>query len=386
MPNPADFLSLEEELSDEQRTIRNAAKSLVEKELAPTIKAAYEEGIFPKELIKKMGTSGFLGAQLRGYGCAGVDALSYGLIMKELERGDSALRSFASVQGSLVMFPIYSFGSDQQKEQWLPKLASGDAIGCFGLTEPEGGSDPASMRTSAKLIGNEWVLNGVKTWITNASLADICVVFARTDNGIQGFLVEKDTPGLSTETIKHKLSMRASNTGTLYLDDCRIPRKNMLEKSAGLKQALSCLSEARFGIAFGAIGAAEDCFLEALHFALDRTLFHKKLANFQLVQRKLALMATEISKANLLAFHLARLKMAQKLNPSQISMAKLNNVAMALDCARVARDILGANGITNEFHSMRHACNLESVYTYEGTNDIHLLIIGKELTGLDAFQ
>lgn len=386
MHNPADFLSLEDELSGEQRTIRDLAKSFVERELAPTIKAAYEEGIFPKALVKKLGALGFLGAQLQGYGCAGVDALSYGLIMKELERGDSAIRSFASVQGSLVMFPIYSFGSDEQKAQWLPRLASGDAIGCFGLTEPEGGSDPASMRTSAQLSGNNWVLNGQKTWITNASIADICVVFARTESGIKAFLVEKDTPGLSTETIKHKLSMRASNTGTLYFDDCRIPKENMLPESYGLKHALSCLSEARFGIAFGAIGAAEDCFLEALHFAKDRTLFNKKLAGFQLVQRKLALMASEISKANLLAFRIARLKMLKKLIPAQISMAKQNNVAMALDCARVARDILGASGITNEFHSMRHASNLESVYTYEGTNDIHLLIIGKELTGLDAFQ
>ncbi|HXW60580.1 MAG TPA: acyl-CoA dehydrogenase family protein [Myxococcota bacterium] len=381
----ADFLDLEDELNDEQRTIRNQARAFVDKEVLPIIRDAFEEAKFPLNLVKRMGDLGFLGAQLHGYGCAGVDALSYGLIMGELERGDSALRSFASVQGSLVMYPILAFGSDEQKNYWLPRLARGEAIGCFGLTEPEGGSDPANMRTCAKRDQKGFVLNGVKTWITNAAIADVIVVFAKTESGVRGFLVEKNTPGLTTEEIKHKLSMRASSTGTLYFDDCRIPAHNVLEKSTDLRHALMCLSEARFGIAFGAVGAAEDCFYEALEFANNRMLFNKKMAGFQLVQRKLAIMASEITKANLVAFRIARLKMANKLKPAQISMAKQNNVAMALECARVARDMLGASGITSEFHSMRHASNLESVYTYEGTNDIHLLIMGKEITGLDAF-
>lgn len=381
----SDFFLLEDELSPEQKAIKDSAQAFVDKELMPIIRGAYEQAQFPLHLVKRMGELGFLGAQFKGYGCAGIDALAYGLLMKELERGDSSIRSFASVQSSLVMFPILAFGSDKQKDAWLPKLARGEAIGCFGLTEPEGGSDPASMRTSAQLDGNYWVLNGVKTWITNASIADVLVIFAKTDHGIRGFLLERGQKGLSTEEIKHKLSMRVSSTGTIFLDDCRIPKENVLEKSTNLKHALMCLSEARYGIAWGAVGAATDCLLEALDFSTNRKLFHKSMASFQLVQRKLALMATDIAKANLMAFQLARLKIRGVLDPAQISMAKQNNVAMALKCARRARDLLGANGITNEFHAMRHSCNLESVYTYEGTNDIHLLIVGKKLTGIDAF-
>lgn len=384
MNEALDFYSLNHDLSLEQQAIRNSAKAFVDNELE-TLKNAFEAGEFPKKLVGKMGGLGFLGANLEGHDCLGVDTLSYGLIMQELERGDSALRSFASVQGSLVMYPILTFGSDDQKNQWLDRLKKGEAIGAFGLTEPEGGSDPSSMRTTARLCNDTWVLNGVKTWITNAHIADILVVFAKTNDGIRGFLIEKGTLGLKTSDIKHKLSLRAGNTGTIYLDDCRIKKDSVLPKTSHLKHALMCLNEARFGIAFGALGAAIDCFSEALSFAKDRVLFHKKMASLQLVQRKLALMATEITKAELLAFHLAKLKEQKKASPAQISMAKMNNVKMALNCARTARDILGAAGITNEYHSLRHALNLESVYTYEGTNDIHLLIIGQALTGYDAF-
>lgn len=385
-PINTDFFRISDTFDETQRLTAETTRKFVHDEFLPHIEHAYESGTFPLNLIPRMGALGMLGAQLEGYGCAGLDAISYGLIMKELERGDSGLRSFASVQGALVMYPIHAFGNETQKQTWLPRLANGKAIGCFGLTEPDFGSNPAGMKTSAKKVGAKWVLNGSKTWITNAPLADVAVVWARTPEGIRGFLVEKGMPGFSTQEIKGKLSLRASITGSLYFDNCELPEENLLPHTTGLKNALMCLSQARYGIAWGVVGAAEDAFNEALNYSKNRIMFDKPLAGFQLVQRKLALMATQISTANLVAVQLAKLKETGTLHPAQISMAKQNNVAMALECARTARDILGANGISGEYHCMRHACNLESVYTYEGTNDIHLLVVGQQLTGLQAFS
>ncbi|MBX9839151.1 MAG: acyl-CoA dehydrogenase family protein, partial [Silvanigrellaceae bacterium] len=319
-------------------------------------------------------------------GCAGLDEVSYGLIMKELERGDSGLRSFASVQSSLAMYAIHAFGSEKQKSEFLPHMAKGEFIGCFGLTEPDFGSNPAGMKTFAKKDGDDWVLNGSKTWITNAPIANVAIVWAQTESGIRGFLVEKGTKGFSAPEIHHKLSLRASITGSLYFDNCRIPKSNMLENTVGLKNALMCLNQARFGIIFGVLGAAEDCLNEALSYTKERIMFDKPLASFQLIQRKLVIMATEIAKGNLLAMQLAKLKHEKTVQPAQISMGKQNNVQIALDCARTTRDILGANGISGEYRCMRHMCNLESVYTYEGTNDIHLLVVGQQLTGIPAFE
>lgn len=382
-----DFFRISDDLDDSQRLIQNTTRAFIRDEFMPLIEHAYEEGEFPRHIIKRVGELGLLGAQLEGYGCAGLDNLSYGLIMKELERGDSGIRSFASVQGALVMYPIHAFGSEAQKRNWLPRLASGDAVGCFGLTEPDFGSNPSGMKTTARKSGGDYILNGSKTWITNATIADVAVVWAQTEEGgIRGFLVEKGTPGFKATEIKNKLSLRASITGSLYFDECRIPESARLPETVGLKNALMCLNQARFGIAFGALGAAEDCLDEALGYAKNRIMFGKPIASFQLVQRKLAHMATQISLANLAAFQLARLKDRKTLHPSQISMAKQNNVAIALDCARTARDILGANGVSGEHRAMRHACNLESVFTYEGTNDIHILVVGGQLTGIQAFQ
>lgn len=384
--NPIDFLNLDTKLNNEQKLVVDMVRQFVDQTFRPHLRTAYENGTFPLEIIPKLGELGLLGAQLKGYGCSGLDSLSYGLIMKELERGDSGLRSFASVQGALVMYPIHSFGSEEQKQRWLPALRDGKAIGCFGLTEPDFGSNPAGMRTSAKKDGSHWILNGSKTWITNASIADVAVVWAKTDDGIRGFLVEKGTPGFDQRAIHGKLSLRASITGSLFFQDCRIPQENILPETVGLKNALMCLNQARYGIAFGALGAAEDCLQEALSYAKNRTMFDKPLAGFQLVQRKLAIMATQITTGNLLAHRLAELKTSGTLEPAQISMAKQNNVLLALDAARTARDVLGANGISDEYRCMRHACNLESVYTYEGTNDIHLLIVAQQLTGVQAFS
>ena len=386
-----DFLGAFDELDDSQRMVQDTVKKFVAEKYQGKVGEHFEKGTFPKELIREMGQLGFLGSSLKGYGCAGLDEISYGLIMKELERCDSGLRSFASVQSSLAMYAIYAFGSEEQKNHFLPKMAAGEWVGCFGLTEPDFGSNPAGMKTFAKKEGNSWVLNGSKTWITNASIADVAIVWAQTDAGIRGFLVEKNTPGFSAPEIHQKLSLRASVTGSLFFDNCKIPDTNLLIKTAtagtgGLKNALMCLNQARFGIAFGVLGAAEDCLNEALSYTKERIMFGKPLASFQLIQRKLALMATEIAKANLLSMQLARLKHANKMLPSQISMVKQNNVQIALDCARTTRDILGANGISGEYRCMRHMCNLESVYTYEGTNDIHLLVVGQELTGISAFN
>lgn len=384
--NPIDFYSLSENLNEEQKLIEQTARNFVDKKCRPLIKESFEKGVFARELIEEMGALGFLGANLEGYECAGLDQLSYGLIMKELERCDSALRSFASVQTSLAMYAIHAFGSEEQKNKFLPPMAKGKKVGCFGLTEPDFGSNPGAMKTFAKKSGSDFILNGSKTWITNSPIADVAIVWAKTDDGIRGFLVEKNTKGFTAPEIHYKLSLRASVTGSLFFDNCVIPQENLLPKTVGLKNPLMCLNQARFGIAFGVLGAAEDCFMEALNYAKERTMFDKPLANFQLIQRKLSLMATEITKGNLLAFQLAKLKQDKKMVPAQISMAKQNNTQIALDCARMCRDILGANGISGEYHSMRHMCNLESVYTYEGTNDIHLLIVGQELTGLNAFQ
>lgn len=383
---PTDFLNLEDTLNSEQKMVKNMVRQFVDQTFRPHLRDAYEKGTFPRELIPELGSLGLLGAQLTGYGCSGLDTLSYGLIMKELERGDSGLRSFASVQGALVMYPIHAFGSEEQKQKWLPLLQQGKAIGCFGLTEPDFGSNPSGMLTNAKKDGSDWILNGSKTWITNASIADVAVIWAKTDQGIRGFLVEKGTKGFEQRAIHGKLSLRASVTGSLFLQDCRIPAENMLPETVGLKNALMCLNQARYGIAFGALGAAEDCLQEALDYSKNRIMFDKPLASFQLIQRKLAIMATQITTGQLLAYRLAALKASGNLQPAQISMAKQNNVLLALEAARTARDILGANGVSDEYRSMRHACNLESVYTYEGTNDIHLLIVGQSLTGIQAFS
>ena len=383
---PIDFLSIESTLTSEQKMISEMVRRFVDQTFRPFLRDAYEKGTFPREIIPQLGELGLLGAQLKGYGCSGLDTLSYGIIMKELERGDSGLRSFASVQGALVMYPIHAFGSEDQKQKWLPQLQQGRAIGCFGLTEPDFGSNPSGMLTNAKKDGSDWILNGSKTWITNASIADVAVVWAKTDQGIRGFLVEKGTKGFEQRAIHGKLSLRASVTGSLFFQDCRIPAENILPETVGLKNALMCLNQARYGIAFGALGAAEDCLQEALEYSKNRIMFDKPLASFQLIQRKLAIMATQITTGNLLAHRLSDLKASGTLQPAQISMAKQNNVLLALEAARTARDILGANGVSDEYRSMRHACNLESVYTYEGTNDIHLLIVGQSLTGIQAFS
>jgi glutaryl-CoA dehydrogenase len=351
----------------------------------PIIKECFEQGKLPLSLAKEMGKLGLFGANLKEYG-AGVDSVAYGLIMQELERCDSGLRSFASVQSGLVMYPIYAFGASDQKEKWLPILAKGEAIGCFGLTEPGHGSDPGGMETKAKKEGDSFVLDGNKTWITNGTNADVALVWAKLDGIVRGFLVEKGTPGFKSVKIAHKLSMRASDTSELYFDNCRIPKENLLPGVEGLKGPLICLNQARYGIAWGAIGAAMACYEEALNYAKERVQFDKPIAGFQLVQRKLVEMLTEITKAQLLCYRLAQLKDENKINHTHISMAKRNNVAMALMVARSARDILGANGITLDYQAIRHMVNLETVYTYEGTHDIHTLILGHDITGLEAFR
>lgn len=381
-----DYLGAFENIDESQRLIKETVRKFVSEKTQSNIHENYEKAHFPKDLIQEMGRLGLLGCNLTGYGCAGLDEVSYGLIMKELERGDSGLRSFASVQSSLAMYAIHAFGSEEQKNNFLPKMATGELIGCFGLTEPDFGSNPAGMKTYAKKDGNSWIINGSKTWITNAPIAHIAIVWAQTDSGIRGFLIEKGTKGFSAPEIHHKLSLRASITGSLFFDNCKIPDSNRLEKTVGLKNALMCLNQARFGIIFGVLGAAEDCLNEAISYTKERIIFNKPLASYQLVQRKLAIMATEIAKGSLIAMQLAKLKQEKKIQPSQISMGKQNNVQIALDCARTTRDILGANGISGEYRCMRHMCNLESVYTYEGTNDIHLLVVGQQLTGIPAFD
>jgi len=381
-----DYFGFEEHLSDEQRMIRDSVRDWVELRFLPIVTEHHRNATFPVEIAAELGEMGVFGATLKGYGCLGLDHVAYGLIMQELERGDSGLRSFASVQSGLVMYPIYSYGSDAQKDRWLPPLQSGEAIGCFGLTEPDHGSDPGGMKTRAVTKGKEYVLNGTKLWITNGSVADVAVVWAKGDDGeIGGYLVEKGTPGYSTLDIPGKFSMRASITSELAFQDCRIPLENKLPGVKGIKGPLSCLSQARYGIAWGVIGAAMGCYDWALQYAQQRIQFGKPIGSFQLVQQKLVWMINEITKAQLLCLQLGRLKDAGKVRPQQISLAKMNNVQMALDTARLARDILGAAGIVDEHPIMRHMMNLETVNTYEGTHDIHVLIVGRDVTGLDAF-
>ncbi len=383
-----DFLQLDELLTDEEKLVRDTVRSFVDDNVIPIIEDHYMAGTFPDDLIQPMGELGFLGANLDGYGCAGLNNVAYGLIMQELERGDSGLRSFVSVQGALVMYPIHAFGSDEQKQKWLPRLQSGDAIGCFGLTEPDSGSNPGAMRTRARRDGDGYVLHGAKAWITNGSNADVAVVWARCeDEKIRGFLVEKGTEGFSAKDYHNKHSLRASITSELILDDCRVPACHLLPKTEGLKNALMCLTQARYGIAWGAVGSAMASYDSALRWALERKQFaDRPIASHQLVQAKLAHMLTEITKAQLLAWRLGRLKDEGRASFAQVSMGKRNNVSIALEIARTARDMLGANGILADYPVFRHMANLESVYTYEGTHDIHTLILGQTITGIPAYE
>jgi glutaryl-CoA dehydrogenase len=385
-PEATDFLDIGALLTDEERAIQGTVRQYVQDRVLPGIEDWFEHGEFPKEAFKELGDLGLLGMHLHGYGCAGANAVGYGLTIMELEAGDSGFRSAVSVQGSLAMFPIWRFGSEEQKQRWLPPMARGEVIGCFGLTEPDFGSDPAGMRTSARRDGSDWVLNGTKMWITNGSIADLAVVWARTDEGIRGFLVPKETPGFHARDIERKLSLRASVTSELILDECRLPDDAVLAEARGLRGPLSCLNEARYGIAWGAMGAARSCFETALEYATTRVQFGRPIGGFQLTQRKLVDMLVELNKGMLLALHLGRMKDEGRLEPEQVSFAKLNNVREALSIAREARTILGANGVTLEYPIIRHMNNLESVLTYEGTNEIHTLILGEAITGLPAFE
>jgi len=382
-----DYLLVDSLFNEEELLVRQTARQFVDERVLPAIRDCYRDARFPADLVPEMARLGFLGANLEGYGCAGLSNVEYGLIMQELERGDSGVRSFVSVQGALVMYPIYSYGSDEQKQNWLPRLQSGQAVGCFGLTEPDFGSNPAGMRTTARRDGSDWILNGEKTWITNGTLADVAIVWARAEEGIRGFLVEKGTPGFTSSDIHGKWSMRASVTSSLALADCRVPDSAMLPGARGLKGPLSCLSQARYGIGWGVLGAAIDCYETARQYAIMRKQFdNRPIASHQLVQEKLAWMITEITKAQLLAVQTGRLKDLGKAEPAHISMLKRNNVAIALECARLSRDLLGANGITDEYPIMRHMCNLETVKTYEGTDHIHALVIGERVTGIAAYK
>lgn len=381
-----DFYRLDDLLSEEEIMVRDTVRTFADERIIPVIGRHFEAATFPMDLIPEMAALGLFGANLpEEYGCAGMNDIAYGLVMQELERGDSALRSFASVQGALVMYPIFAFGSEEQKRRWLPALAGGEKIGCFGLTEPDHGSDPGAMETRAVKRGDRWVLNGTKSWITNGTIADVAVVWAKTSDGIRGFFVEKGTRGFSAPEIKHKMSLRASVTSQLILEDCEIPGENLLPGTAGLKSALMCLNQARYGIAWGALGAAMACYHAAVEYTGARRQFDRPIAGFQMVQEKLVYMLTEITKGQLLALQLGRLKDAGKLHFAQTSMAKKNNVSIALETARMARQMLGANGISLEFPVIRHMCNLESVITYEGTHDIHTLIVGEAITGIPAF-
>jgi glutaryl-CoA dehydrogenase len=384
-----DFIEFDSLLSEDEILVRDNTRKWVEEKVIPIIEQCNREGRFPRELVPEMGELGFFGANLKGYGCAGMSNVEYGLVTQELERGDSGLRSFVSVQSALVMYPIYAFGSDEQKEKWLPQLAKGEKLGCFGLTEPDFGSNPGGMRTRAKKVGDDYVLNGEKMWITSGSIADIAIIWAKVedeDNRVRGFLVETKTPGFKADDVHGKWSLRASVTSGLSLQDVKVPASAMLPKSGGLKSPLMCLNQARYGIGWGGIGAAMACYDTALQYAKVRKQFRDQpIASHQLVQQKLSWMVTEITKGQLLALQVGRLKDKDKVQHQHISMIKKNNVWMALECARLARDILGANGIADDYPIMRHMMNLESVKTYEGTDDIHTLIIGSSITGIDAF-
>ena len=385
-PEASDFLGLDALLSGEERAIRDETRVFVEERLKPNIKEWWEKAIFPKEVVPEMGSLGLLGMHLSGYGCAGKSAVSYGLACMELEAGDSGLRTFVSVQGSLAMSAIHEFGSEEHKQEWLPRMAKGEAIGCFGLTEPGAGSDPASMKTSARRDGADWVLNGSKRWIGMGTIADVAVVWAQTDDGIRGFLVPTDTPGFSAKDITPKLSMRISVQCDLSLEDVRLPERAMLPEAKGLRGPFSCLSEARYGIIWGSMGAARDSYEAALEYSGGREQFGKPIAGFQLTQQKLVNMVLEIEKGTLLALHVGRMKDEGTVRPEHISAGKLNNVREAIEIAREARTILGGNGVTLDYSPLRHANNLESVLTYEGTSEVHTLILGQALTGVPAFH
>jgi glutaryl-CoA dehydrogenase len=383
---PLDFLDIDHLLGDEERDIRDTVRAWVRDRVLPDVGDWFEEARIPLELAHELGEIGVLGMHLEGYGCAGTSATAYGLTCMELEAGDSGLRSLVSVQGSLAMYAIWRWGSEEQKQEWLPRMAAGEALGCFGLTEPDAGSDPGAMRTRARRDGSDWILHGQKMWITNGSASEVAVVWAATDEGIRGFLVPRGTKGFTTQDIHKKLSLRASVTSELLLDDVRLPADALLPEATSLRAPLSCLNEARFGIVFGAAGAARACYEAALEYSKERVAFGRPIAGFQIQQEKLAHMATEVNRATLLALHLGRLKDAGRLRPEQVSMGKLANVDAALDVARTARQVLGANGVTLEYPVIRHMNNLESVVTYEGTADVHALVIGGAVTGIQAFR
>ena len=383
---PNDFLQIDRLLTDEERLIRDTVREFVGDKVLPDVAEWFEAGTFPKELAKEMGSLGLFGMHLEGYGCAGTNAVSYGLACTELEAGDSGVRSFVSVQGSLAMYPIWAFGSEEQKVRWLPPMAAGDVIGCFGLTEADAGSDPGSMKTRARRDGSDWILDGTKMWITNGGIADVAVVWANTDEGVRGFIVPTDTPGFSTNDIHQKLSLRASVTSELIFEGVRLPADSVLPHVTGLKGPLSCLNEARFGILFGATGAGRAAYEAALEYAKDRVQFSKSIASYQLTQRKLVEMMVKVNQAMLLSIHLGRRHDDGTLTSEQVSFGKMQNVRTALEVAREARSVLGANGITLEYPVIRHMNNLESVYTYEGTNEVHTLVLGQAITGIAAFD
>jgi glutaryl-CoA dehydrogenase len=383
--DPLDLYGVRHELNDEERMVQDSVARLVDEKVLPIIQAHFENHTFPRHLVPELAALGLLGSSIEGYGCAGMNATSYGLICQELERGDAGIRSFVSVQSSLCMYPIYSFGSEEQKQKYLPRMARGELIGCFGLTEPHGGSDPANMKTHAKRRGRDWVINGAKMWITNGAIADLCVCWAQTPEGIRGFIVEKGTPGFSAPEIEHKFSLRASVTSALFFDNVVVPEENVLPGVIGLKGPLSCLTQARFGITWGVIGAAQACLGQLLEYTKDRVLFGRPLAANQAIQIRLAEMSRKITLAQLTSLQLARLKDAGRMTPSHVSLAKWNNCRAAIEVARDARDMLGGSGISAEYVPIRHMLNLESVITYEGTETVHQLSIGRELTGISAF-